>query len=539
MEFGKKDLAVAALPLLIGGAVIYSLISQPECLDLPTAECSSSPQCLFSTALQDARAINKGVIRNVALARVARVQADAGYMAEALETVNDVREATERAIANSADAKSADEGENATANDKHWRDGTLTELAGILAKAGDWPGARELFGLVYSRPDPVLRAIAVEQIKAGDVAGARRTLRPIADKTYRESVWYHIALAESAAGDAAAALEAARNIPRDNLRDEVMLSVVHAQLRAGDFVAALQTAEQVGQKYWRRRDSAYAAIIAARARAGEMSKAFALLDKVETRFPRSQSLEDIAIAQARRGRIAAALRTVGRSRSDIALREIASAQLKNGDHAGAIETARSIYVKASRSLALLDIAAVQERAGDSPAARSTIAEALEAARTVLFLDERAKAMASVAHALAQAGDESGARDMFALAIDTARRADPTDDRAEVQDKWARRQVKALEAISRRQAESGFDTAARATMAEAVETTRNIRTDSERIAILTQLAEAQAELGETEAAIASFGRAVKTSLCHSDRFERVGYLAALAADLARSSFHRPR
>ena len=534
MEFGKKDLAVAALPLLIAGAVIYSLVRQPECLDPPTADCSSSPRCLFSAALQDAGAINKGVIRNVALARVARVQVDAGYMAEALETVNHVRDATERAIANSAN-----EGESAAVNDKHWRDGTLTELAGILAKAGDLPGARELFGLVSSRPASVLSAVAVEQIKAGDIAGARRTLHSIADKAYRESVLYDIALAESTSGDAAAALEAARTITRGHLRDEVLLSVVHAQLRAGDIAAALQTAERIGQKYSRRRDNAYAAIIAARARAGEMSKAFALLDKVETRFPRSQSLEDIAIAQARRGRIAAALRTVGRSRSDIALREIVAAQLKNGDHAGALATARSLYRGASRSLALLDIAAVQARAGDSPAFRSTIAEALEAARTVLFLDERARALASVAHALAQGGDESGARDMFALAIDTARRADPTDARAEVQDKWAGRQVKALEAIAGRQAESGFDTAARSTMAEAVETTRNIRTDSERIAILTQLAEAQAEIGDEEAAIASFGRAVKVSLCHSDRFERVGYLAALAADLAKSSFHRRR
>ncbi len=119
-------------------------------------------------------------------------------------------------------------------------------------------------------------AIVWEQLRAGDIAGAKETAALIADELHNPAD--SIAVAQAQAGDFSGAKQTAATISNDPRKADTYCRIVVAQAVAGDVAGCKATIEQIAES---RNIASYHALAWAQARAGDPAGARDTLDKVK------------------------------------------------------------------------------------------------------------------------------------------------------------------------------------------------------------------------------------------------------------------
>jgi tetratricopeptide (TPR) repeat protein len=285
----------------------------------------------------------------------------------------------------------------------------------------------------------VLIEIGTTQVKAGDRAGAARTLhqamRDLEAAGVRSpegGVMWLLANALADAGDYPAARRAASFLKDDFSRKNCLLHIVAVQADAGDMKGALETAGAVRSSP--EQDALQALFAGMQAYAGKMTEARRTADAIHDPGSLVQALMGIARSQLKRGDRNGAAETLRRALritegikkpadpsedKDWLLTFIAEAQAEVGDNDGAVRTAESVWddrlgVPSGRLFALGRVAAAQARAGN----RQEAARTIERASRVAADRERGWLISFQA----QAGDAGGALAQANRERDPERRA---------------------------------------------------------------------------------------------------------------------
>lgn len=383
------------------------------------------------------------------------------------------------------------------------RDGSLRDVAGLWAQAGDISAALKTVDLIGLVPNfaaelekgRALQSIASVQAFNGDIADAKKTAESIRVAQYKSQTQQNIAEAQLKAGDAAGAqstLAAARKTAYlIDLRTYgtsqfyELIAVAKAQAKAGDITGAQQTMESVadqaekmakeslGKLTTEAKDRGELAIVEAQTKAGDMVGAFKTADRIQTVDLREYAWGHIAKKQLTRGDILGAQKTVdllreGLSKS-IAQAPVAEAQIKAADIAGALKTAGMIRDASYKQRTLEAIVSAQTTARDfAGALRSAdlmavggskgsaqtkivhaqsevgdIAGALKAVDVIQQALWKTFAEVSIAYAQIKNGDMTGAKLTLAAAQRTADRIEGADDKASGQKSIAQAQAKAV------------------------------------------------------------------------------------------------
>ncbi len=210
----------------------------------------------FAIAAEDAKALRDAHRRNDTLREIAEYQAQAGFVADAIETARGIEE----------------EGSQAGPPRRPHRLRTARDIEeeGSQARA--------------------FSAIAVAQAEAGDVADAIETARGIEDEESRARAFDNITVAQAEAGDIAAARLSAggRYFP--------LSRIIEIQIANGDFPGARQSAREIEDA--RHRAAELVDIAGAEAKAGQLAGAIAAAREIEDAFSRARALSQIAQAQA-------------------------------------------------------------------------------------------------------------------------------------------------------------------------------------------------------------------------------------------------
>jgi tetratricopeptide (TPR) repeat protein len=418
-------------------------------LALASAACETPPAALFQA---------------VALGEVVRVQAEAGDAAGAERTAALALEAAESvtkqiyrlealgaaavAQARTGDPPAAFEIVERLA-DPDDRAAAFVVLALALADMDDEPDARAAVeraldlaeSIAKDRDRDRIRAVAVRaQAEAGDLAGALDTIENIADTEARAGALAQVAEVQVEAGDLTAAFATAQAIP--NVDDDDDVNFV-AGLLKGIAVGVLRVLDPLILGVdMPPRARALTLVAVTQAEAGQEDAAgqtFALALEsargIERLSGRHNSLEAIALAQARTGDAAAALQTL-REVTDSddpakTLPLVAIAEAVGGDSLAALETLRGLPAGKDRVGNLSRVALAAVASGRVWAAEDALDLALEAAaeseegRTD---PELVWVLSRIAVAQAEAGDQAGAGQTVATALDmvgaTTNRGDP-------------------------------------------------------------------------------------------------------------------
>ena len=179
--------------------------------------------------------------------------------------------------------------------------------------------------------------------------------------------------------------------------------------------------------------------------------------------------------------------------------------------------AERIEESLARAWALVDVADVLARAGDTEGARRVAEEAVSAAERIEDLEKRARVLVGVADVLARAGDTEGARRVAEEAVSAAERIENPGERARVL-------VEAAGALAR----AGLTD-------EALAAVERIEDPEERARVLAGVADALARAGDTEGARRVAENVVKVSTAEriEDLEKRARVLAGVAGALARA------
>lgn len=240
---------------------------------------------------------------------------------------------------------------------------------------------------------------------------------------------------------------------------------------------------------------------------------------------RENVLAQIAVAQAKSGDVAGAVRTVrgieDEDQCSKTLAAVAKAQVAAGDVSGALATALAIkkptweiYWTETRASVLLDIAKAQIASGDSTGARATLAHAFEDAKLIENRHGRFEALVNVVLNQAATGDLAGARRMA-----------ESNFRLTEGIPWP-----ALEAKARLDAGN---------LEGALEATRSLRERYyspfylggyvSRAGLLAAIAKARSERGDVAGAEATFAEAVADAMAIDDVSARTEILAEIARE----------
>jgi RNA polymerase sigma factor (sigma-70 family) len=293
-----------------------------------------------------------------------------------------------------------------------WTSG-LTSVAAAQVRLGDLEEALKTAGTLGDNQDNCLEVIAAAQAGMGDIAGAVRIAKPIKQGDPRADALAAIALAQVKAGDLKAARSTldevralAANIQKvqrsrrpppgvfqpPNFRlGHLWARISHIQLLLGDRDGALQTANSLESDY---------------------AKAQAFIEMGRNRITAGKQTEarEMFLAASKAGRqIIPDLDSRGRvmrSGKDSTLRVIAWEQAKAGDVEEALKTAETISTAHELDTALGGIAPAQAKAGDMKGALETLGR---------IKDEtwKAAALEGVAEKLVQTGHEKDAVDLAA------------------------------------------------------------------------------------------------------------------------------
>ena len=307
----------------IGTVSLPGLVDAIEDAVVHVCSQTPTPACLLSLAVTAAEKIEDAYSRSSTLADIAKAQAAAGGIEEALATIETLEDADPV--------------------------GALVSIAAAQAKNGNTKKAEEILATAltitgkiegtYSRAW-ALAAVARAQAENGDIGKAEETL--------------------------AIALATAEESESEMFRHDELVGIAEVQVRAGRIKEALAVAEKIEHDIFRSRP--LAEIAAAQARAGNFEKALATTEEIEGAADRIQALVAIAEARARNGdaRKAAEILAIAlgatekienAERRTRTLADIAEAQAKAGDIEGAFATATSIRDAEVRAKAFVQIAA--------------------------------------------------------------------------------------------------------------------------------------------------------------------------------------
>ena len=246
----------------------------------------------------------------------------------------------------------------------------LFTLVRASAELRDVSGARQLVQLVGDRAwhAAALDQVATAEARAGDVTAARQTAQAIASNDYRQVALIHIGQAQASAGDVQGALTTAALSPA-HARARIQREVARAQAAGGDVTSARATASAIAEEG--EKAAALRVIVRALLARGDVKGAqttLVLLPPISQTFV----LGEVAAAQVRAGDVAGALAMARAVRGDdygpMALRDVAIAQAAVGDVAAARHTAATIgdarFEYQTTAEALRQISAIQAKAGD-------------------------------------------------------------------------------------------------------------------------------------------------------------------------------
>jgi hypothetical protein len=274
----------------------------------------------------------------------------------------------------------------------------LLEIAAMQAEIGDFAGAKATTAEIpdknsngshdLSYRGAAYQAIAIAQVRAGNVSDAKKTAALLDDDPWHTLVLCAIAGAQAQAGDVPAARrtieEAKTRIDKiDDYRAEAYDALARAQLKTGDLMAAKDSAKLA---YHASEPPVMSEVAAAQAGAGHVADALATAAELGSGYDATCAFCAIAVAQAETGHPADALQTLRNHKAIldtlqhrrvwlVTYRAVISAQVKAGDFAGAKETAerahdRNPWLMLREQLYLVVVAA-QLKAGDVAAAKIT------------------------------------------------------------------------------------------------------------------------------------------------------------------------
>ncbi len=330
--------------------------------------------------------------RNEAMIEIARYQARAGDIEGALKTAGLVwregyRDSAMRVIVEAQ----LEKGHMQEAMNSAQRNGTthltvrlMTQIAVAQAKAGDRAGATRTLEQARQVAAAVAQVweksqssqfIATAQSKIGDLRGAQQTAENIQHPDWKEFALEGVAVAQAEAGDVPAAFKTAEGIRNDQRKALTLRAIGKVQAQKGNVQGALQTAAAIQNnlaRAWVLRD-----VAAVQARAKEIKTALKTAASIQEDFIRAEGLREIAAIQLTSGDMPGALQsvaTIPRIGKSLALRELAAAQAKLGDVQSALRTAGSIQddSQAWQPWAFRDIAVAQAAAGDLQGAIRTV-----------------------------------------------------------------------------------------------------------------------------------------------------------------------
>jgi len=212
-------------------ALAYLAIAQSDAGDITAA---------LATSLQ----VENTTFRSSALASIANTQAMFNDTLGALKTVEIALEAAQKV--------------NIT-KDRSWQ---LALIARAQANAGDLAGAyhtADQIGDVKNR-SLALSSIAKAKARFGDIAGGFRTGKQIVDPFWRAGALAYIAHIQPKSTDTSLANEAAnlafqavQKLKSNVVRFQALSHVAEAQAEAGDITSAVTTANDIDDAFWRSR----------------------------------------------------------------------------------------------------------------------------------------------------------------------------------------------------------------------------------------------------------------------------------------------
>jgi len=264
---------------------------------------------LLAEAKRTAEEIRNPGHRSAELTRIAEMQAHAGDVEAARETLGAIGEDADRAsvlrtiaIAQAAIAGPAVALAAADELDGDWdRQEVRLSIAEILCRKGDVVAARETAATLT---DPEMRArawrlLAAAEARLGHVDEARSIASEIQVAKWSSAAWSDVAGAQASQGDLKGALETSQRISDPEWRSNALLAVAAVQAGAGDFDAAESMTNRIDDPWFR--DDALSEISAARAGRGDLAGALGTLGRIEDRQRRALALVDLAVARKRAG----------------------------------------------------------------------------------------------------------------------------------------------------------------------------------------------------------------------------------------------
>jgi hypothetical protein len=317
----------------------------------------------------------------------------------------------------------------------------LSEVARVAATAGNVSFALQTVDLLSSAKDKAktLKNIACAQADVGDFTGAVTNAAAIQDPYWKASTLIHIGMEQAKAGDFSGAAQTVQMMQTPEERNGLRSVIARAQAEAGKAADALQTAETIQEPPAKIRallDIANAQLKRGSAGAKQTLslalKAAPLVTNVSDRAPLMSRIADVQVDA---GEIAGAKQTLVTALSDTHLisnsdlkaaaevmAAIALVQVKAGDAAGAQDSLRFALPEADRIQDENDkyhtkISISQKQADAVKVLLKTkdIAAAEKIAELIPETDDRCVAEAEIAEFKKRAGDDAGSEAILAAA----------------------------------------------------------------------------------------------------------------------------
>ena len=261
------------------------------------------------------------------------------------------------------------------------------------------------------------RAIALAAIYVGEMSEAKRYAELITDENYRSSIYLEISRTQARDGDITAARETVDMIVIDDQKSEAYSEIAGLLIESGDFEGATEMAALMIDDYNKSR--AYRNIVRAQAGKGEIEPAMKTSELITDEEFRSYAYDDIIAAQAEAGDISAAARTLlmVEDPSLEAYRNIAEAQIKAGDKAGAIETIGLVSMDENRARVYSRMISSRIGDGDISGVREMLSLVTE--ETINSEGVRFDLYEEIAREQAEAGDTEGAKSTLSMSKNEA------------------------------------------------------------------------------------------------------------------------
>jgi hypothetical protein len=330
-------------------------------------------------------------------------------------------------------------------------------IAEAQTKVGDFSGAKATASVIEGeKRESGYYMIALSQVDAKDIAGARETAATIVKSdNYKSRFYKRLSVAQAEAGDIAGARESVAKIEDKKDKSEIYEAIAKAQAEAGDIAGARESVAKIEDK--KDKSEIYEAIAKAQIKAKDFVGAKTTASKIDNKNNKTNTYEAITLAQTKTKDFIGARETVllkqdqSPSSKAYSYMGIAEAQIKAGDKIGALKTialakeaAARIEDKGVRKGALYLIAGLQAKAGDIPAAKTTAAGIEDkvykdsAYRQIIEVQIKAKDIAgakataavneyknklwgykAIAESQAEAGNKKDALETIAIARDIA------------------------------------------------------------------------------------------------------------------------